>query len=167
MKPFWDFVFKAREYVDDELEDKIDEHVRKETKRILKEREKEEIEMDMDDEDHPKTTGEMIRDVMDITDEFEQSGSCCFETCPRRTINSLGKMTEFLLNNKESIQAHNPRMFVKTYKLMFPNKWSVRKIGDRRVTVHRKRKILQNPQVGGSLLTFMEKLGLPAFKALL
>ena len=66
--------FKAREYVDDELEDKIDKHVRKETKRILKEKEKEEIEMDMDDEDQAKTTGEMIKDVMDITDEFEQSG---------------------------------------------------------------------------------------------
>ena len=161
------FVFKAREYVDDELEDTIDKHVRKETKRILKEKEEEEIEMYIDDEDQPETSGEMIKDVLDIVDDFEQSGSCCFETCPRRTINSLGKMTEFLLNNKESIQAHNPRMFVKTYKLMFPNKWSVRKIGDRRVTVHRKRKILQNPQVGGSLLTFMEKLGLPAFKALL
>jgi hypothetical protein len=167
VEPFWDFVFKARENVDDELEDTIDKHVRKETKRILKEKEEEEIEMYIDDEDQPETSGEMIKDVLDIVDDFEQSGSCCFETCPRRTINSLGKMTEFLLNNKESIQAHNPRMFVKTYKLMFPNKWSVRKIGDRRVTVHRKRKILQNPQVGGSLLTFMEKLGLPAFKALL
>ena len=83
------------------------------------------------------------------------------------TINSLGKKTEFLFNNKESLQAHNLRIFGKTYKMMFPYKWSVRKIGDRRVTVHRKRKILQNPQVGGSLLTFMEKLGLPAFKALL
>ena len=43
VEPFWDFVFKAREYVDDELEDTIDKHVRKETKRILKEKEEEEI----------------------------------------------------------------------------------------------------------------------------
>ena len=61
--------------------------------------------MYIDDEDQPETNGEMIKDVLDIVDDFEQSGSCCFETCPRRTINSLGKMTEFLLNNKESLQA--------------------------------------------------------------
>ena len=167
LEPFWGFVFKARDFVDEDMEDRLDKYVRKETKRIIKEKEEEEIEMYIDDEDQPETTGEMITDVMDITDDFEQSGSCCFEACSRRRINSLGKMTEFILDNKESLQAHNPRMFVKTYKLLFPNKCSVRKIGDRRVTVHRKRKILQNPQVGGSLLTFMEKLGLPAFKALL
>ena len=167
LEPFWGFVFKARDFVDEDMEDRLDKYVRKETKRIIKEKEEEEIEMYIDDEDQPETTGEMITDVMDITDDFEQTGSCCFEACSRRRINSLGKMTEFILDNKESLQAHNPRMFVKTYKLLFPNKCSVRKIGDRRVTVHRKRKILQNPQVGGSLLTFMEKLGLPAFKALL
>ena len=167
MEPFWDFVFKAREIVDDELEDIIDKYVRKETKRILKEKEKDEMEIDMDPEDHPQNSGELIKDVLDITNEFEHSGPCCFNMCSKRTISSISKMTEFILDNKESLQAHNPRMFVKTYKLLFPNKCSVRKIGDRRVTVHRKRKILQNPQVGGSLLTFMEKLGLPAFKALL
>jgi hypothetical protein len=59
--------------------------------------------MYIDNEDQPETNGEMIKDVLDITDEFEQSGPCCFETCSRRTINSLGKMTEFL-------QAHNPKM---------------------------------------------------------
>jgi hypothetical protein len=167
VEPFWDFVFKARDFVDEDMEDRLDKYVRKETKRILKEKEEEEMDMDMDDEDHPQNSGEMIRDVMDIVDDFEQSGSCCFEACSRRRINRLSKMTEIILDNKESLQAHNPRMFVKTYKLLFPNKCSVRKIGDRRVTVHRKRKILKNPQVGGSLLTFMEKLGLPAFKALL
>ena len=73
-------------------------------------------------------------------------------------------ITSSVLNNKEIIQAHNPRMFVKTYKLMFSNKWSLRKIGDRRVIVHRKGKILQSPQVGGSLLTLMDKLGLTAYK---
>ena len=76
------------------------------------------MEMDMDDEDHPQNSGEMISDVMDIVDDFEQSGSCCFEACSRRRINSLGKMREFILDNKESLQAHNPRMFVKTYKLL-------------------------------------------------
>ena len=76
-------------------------------------------------------------------------------------------MTEFLLDNKESLQAHNPKMFAKTYKLLFPNKRSVRKIGNRKVTTHRKRIFLQNPQVGGSLLMFMEKLGLPTFIPLL
>ena len=167
VEPFWDFVFKARDFVDEDMEDRLDKYVRKETKRILKEKEEEEMEMDMDDEDYPKDNGEMMRDVMDIVNDFEQSGSCCFEFCSRRSINSLGKMTEFMINNKESIQAHNPRMYLKLRKLTSPNKWSLNKIGDRRVTVHRKRKILQNPQVGGSLLTFMEKLGLPAFKALL
>ena len=167
VEPFWDFVFKARDFVDEDMEDRLDKYVRKEKKRILKEKEEEEMEMDMDDEDYPKDNGEIMIDVMDIVNDFEQSGSCCFEACSRRRINSLGKMTEFILDNKESLQAHNPRMFVKTIKLLFPNKCSVRKIGDRRVTVHRKRKILKNSQVGGSLLTFMEKLGLPAFKALL
>ena len=75
-------------------------------------------------------------------------------------------MTGFILDNKESLQAHNPKMFVKVYKMLLPVKRSVRKIGDRTVSSHRKRKILQNHQVGGSLLTFMEKLGLPAFTAL-
>ena len=88
----------------------------------------------MDVEDQTETTGEMIKDVLNIVDDFEQSDSCYFETCSRRTINSLGQMTEFMLHNKESLQGHNPRMFVKTYKLLFPNKCSVRKIGDRRVT---------------------------------
>ena len=77
---------------------------------------------------------------MDITDDFEHSRSCCFETCSRRRISNNGKMTEFLLDNKESLQAHNPKMFAKTYKLLFPNKRSVRKIGNRKVTTHRKRK---------------------------
>ena len=108
----------------------------------------------------------MIKDVMDITDDFEHSGSCCFETCFRRKISSIGKMTEFLLDNKESLQAHNPKLFVKVYKMLLPVKRSVRKIGDQRVTVHRKRKILQNPQVGGGLLTIMEKLALPTFNTL-
>ena len=39
----------------------------------------------------------------------------------------------------------------------------MRKIGDRKETAHRKRKILQNSQVGGGLLTFMEKQYLKAF----
>jgi hypothetical protein len=57
-------------------------------------------------------------------------------------------------------------MFVKVHKMLLPVKRSVRKIGDRTVTLHRKRKILQNPQVGAGLLTFMEKLALPAFNKL-
>ena len=76
-------------------------------------------------------------------------------------------ITSSVLNNKEIIQAHNPKMFAKTYKLLFPNKRSVRKIGNRKVTTHRKRIFLQNPQVGGSLLMFMAKLGLPTFIPLL
>ena len=166
VEPFWDFVFKAREIVDDELEDIIDKYVRKETKRILKEREKDEMEMDMDPEDHPQNSGEMIKDVLDITNEFEHSGPCCFNMCSKRTISSISKMTEFILDNKESLQAHNPKMFVKVHKMLLPVKRSVRKIGDRTVTSHRKRKILQNPQVGAGLLTFMEKLALPTFNTL-
>ena len=166
LEPFWDFVFKAREIVDDELEDKIDKYVRKETKRILKEKEKDEMEMDMDPEDHPRNSGEMFKDVLDITNEFEHSGPCCFNTCSKRTISSISKMTEFILDNKESLQAHNPKMFVKVHKMLLPVKRSVRKIGDRTVTSHRKRKILQSPQVGAGLLTFMEKLALPTFNTL-
>ena len=166
VEPFWDFVFKAREIVDDELEDIIDKYVCKETKRILKEREKDEMEMDMDPEDHPQNSGEMIKDVLDITNEFEHSGPCCFNMCSKRTISSISKMTEFILDNKESLQAHNPKMFVKVHKMLLPVKRSVRKIGDRTVTLHRKRKILQNPQVGAGLLTFMEKLALPTFNTL-
>ena len=75
-------------------------------------------------------------------------------------------MTEFILNNKESLQAHNPKMFVKVHKMLLPVKRSVRRIGDKKVKSHRKRKILQNPQVGGGLLTFMEKLALPTFNSL-
>ena len=60
--------------MDDELEDIIDKYVRKETKRILKEREKDEMEMDIDPEDHPQNSGEMFKDVLDITNEFEHSG---------------------------------------------------------------------------------------------
>ena len=44
----------------------------------------------MEDEDQPENIGEMIKDLLDITDDFEQSGPCCFETCSRRTINKLG-----------------------------------------------------------------------------
>ena len=76
----------------------------------------------MEDEDQPENIGEMIKDLLDITDDFEQSGPCCFEMCSRRTISSIGKMTVFLLDNKESLQVHNPKMFAKTYKLLFPNK---------------------------------------------
>ena len=166
LEPFWDFVFKVREIVDDELEDIIDKYVRKETKRVLKEREKEEMEMDVDSEDQPQNNGEMFKDVLDITNEFEHSGPCCFNMCSKRTISSISKMTEFILHNKESLLAHNPKMFVKVHKMLLPVKRSVRKIGDRTVTLHRKRKILQNPQVGAGLLTFMEKLALPTFNTL-
>ena len=166
VEPFWDFVFKAREVVDDELEDKIDKYVRKEAKRILKEKEKDEMDMDTDPEDHPRTRGEMIKDVLDITNEFQHSGPCCFNTCSKRAISSISKMTEFILDNKESLHAHNPKINVKLYKMLLPVKRSVRKIGDRTVSSHRKRKILQNPQVGAGLLTFMEKLALPTFHTL-
>ena len=42
-EPFWDFVFKAKEIVDDDIEDIMDEYVSKEIKRVLKEKDKEEI----------------------------------------------------------------------------------------------------------------------------
>ena len=83
VEPFWGFVLKARDFVDEDMEDRLDKYVRKETKRILKEKEEEEMEMDMDDEDHPQNSGEMIRDVLDIVDDFEQSGPCCIKTCSR------------------------------------------------------------------------------------
>ena len=76
------------------------------------------MEMDVDPEDQPQTIGEMFKDVLDITDQFEHSGACCFKTCSKRTISSISKMTEFILNNKESLQAHNPKMFVKVYKML-------------------------------------------------
>jgi hypothetical protein len=112
-------------------------------------------------EDQPQTIGEMVKDVLDNTDAFEHSGPSCFETCSKRKISSIGRMTEYILNNKETLQAHNPRIYEKVYKMLLPIKGSVGKIGDREVTSHRKRKILQNPQVGRGLLTFMEKLALP------
>ena len=124
------------------------------------------MEMDMDPEVHPQTRGEMIKDVLDITNGFEHSGPCCFNTCSKRTISSISKMTDFILDNKESLPAHNPKMFVKVYKMLLPVKRSLRKIGDRTASSHRKRKILQNPQVGAGLLTFMEKLALPTFNTL-
>jgi hypothetical protein len=36
LEPFWGFVFKARDFVDEDMEDRLDKYVRKETKRILK-----------------------------------------------------------------------------------------------------------------------------------
>ena len=59
-----------------DIEDIMDEYVSKETKRGLKEKEEEVIEMYMDDEDQPETIGETIKEVFDITDDFEQSGPC-------------------------------------------------------------------------------------------
>ena len=48
------------------------------------------MEMDMDCEDPPQTRWfKMIKDVLAITNEFEHSGPCCFNTCSKRTISSI------------------------------------------------------------------------------
>jgi hypothetical protein len=167
LEPFWNFVFTARNAVDDDIVDIMDEYYSKGVNRVLKERENEEMEMDGDlwgepePEDQPQNIGKRVKDVLDITDAFEHSGPCCFETCSQRKIGSIGRMTEYILNNKETLQTHNPRIYEKVYKMLLPIKRSVKKIGDRKVTSHRKRKILQDPQVGRGLLTFLEKLALP------
>jgi hypothetical protein len=76
----------ARDVVDDDIEDIMDEYVSKEIKRVLKEKEKEEMEMDVDPEGQPQNIGEMIKDILDITDEFEHSGSCCFKLVPKEQL---------------------------------------------------------------------------------
>ena len=39
-RPFWGFVLKARDFVDEDMEDRLDKYVRKEKKRIVKKRRK-------------------------------------------------------------------------------------------------------------------------------
>ena len=105
------------------------------------------------DEDVPIDINEIIKNALDLKNEFHKHGEECFETCSNAQIHSVGGLIE-CFNDPETlvkIRKYNPHKYDLIRKLTEPYNKSLVKIGDTDVTVHDKRKTLQKTNVAESV----------------
>ena len=105
---------------------------------------------DDDDEDIPMDINEIIKNALDLMKDFNKHGEECFETCSNAQIHIVGGLIGYF-NDPETIvkiRNYNPHKYDLIRKLTERYNKSLRKIGNRDVTLHEKRKTLQKSNLG-------------------
>ena len=92
---------------------------------------------------------------VDNDKDFHAGGSACFNHCHDKKIKCLGIAVESML--RYGSQVMNPQKIKFIQELILPYQKTVRKIGNPKVSIYEKRKLLHKAQVGQGVLESVNK----------
>ena len=150
-------MFEFRDVFEDDVK-LLDNYVAVEQEKVLA---RKDIEEDV-------KTIEIVENAVYVNNEFHKHGEECFETCSHAQIHSISEFVRSFLDSDDTnkIRNYNPHKYDLIRKLMNPYIKSVEKIGDSEITIHEKRKTLQETQVVETVLNLITDIILPYLKEL-
>jgi hypothetical protein len=155
---FFDFVFEAENFLDSKSKDKLGKDLAEE-KRYLKICNGFEQGLT----DLPQAVDDVIEDLGDLIEEWNERDGKCFKTCSKRKIHSLSNVANTLVDSEilMKMKKINTPKYKFLRKMLKPHVKSVEKLADSNVSIHEKRKTLQKSQVGEGILQAAANLLIP------
>jgi hypothetical protein len=155
---FFDFVFEAENFLDSKSKDKLGKDLAEE-KRYLKICNGFEQGLT----DLPQAVDDVIEDLGDLIEEWNERDGKCFKTCSKRKIHSLSNVANTLVDSEllMKMKKINTPKYKFLRKMLKPHVKSVEKLADSNVSIHEKRKTLQKSQVGEGILEAAANLVIP------
>jgi hypothetical protein len=160
-EPFFNFVFEAEHFLDVKSKETLEEYLARDKKNL-----KLEDGCDQDETDNPKNGKEVVEDIEEVFDKWNEKDEECFKQCSKRKIQSVCNvaynwMDAASLNKMKKL---NPSKYRFLKKMLKPHQKSLEKLVDANVSIHEKRKTLQKPQVGDGILQTATHLVLPLLR---
>ena len=160
-EPFFNFVFEAEHFLDVKSKETLEEYLARDKKNR-----KLEDGCDQDETDNPKNAKEVVEDIEEVFDKWNEKDEECFKQCSKRKIQSVCNvaynwMDAASLNKMKKL---NPSKYRFLKKMLKPHQKSLEKLVDANVSIHEKRKTLQKPQVGDGILQTATHLVLPLLR---
>ena len=156
---FFDFIFDAEKFMDSDFKKKVLEWEKVFRKDITDA-------IDKDAFNHAEDKDEIIEDVKHLCNEFDENGGLCFKYCSKRKINSMSTIVDILLTNEvgRNLKLSNPTKYRYIKEMLKPYAHSIRELPNTKVSINKKRKTLQNPNIGEGLLETAESVVIPLLK---
>ena len=170
-----DFVGDIEEIIkkDDKAVALFEMYFDQELKKRLKQKKKNESDTDDDNDDFDpsmdttiKTIKEGTEHIKSVEEGFQRKGCKYFQHCSKSKIESMSVICKCILNDKkvkDAYQNYLPEHFEYVRETWKPMAAQIRKFSDPKVTLHQKRKVLQNPDVAEGIINGLTNLALPAF----
>ena len=118
---------------------------------------------DQDENDIPKNVHEVIEDLENVFDMWNEKYEDCFKQCSKRKIMSVCNVAKQWLDaaSLQEMKKMNPSKYKFVKKMLSPNTKSLEKLVNPQVSIHEKRKTLQKSQVGDGILQIASHLMIP------
>ena len=121
---------------------------------------------DQDETNYPKDVHEVIEDLENVFDMWNEKYEDCFKQCSKRKIMSVCNVAHSWMDaaSLQKMKKMNPSKYKFVKKMLSPNTKSLEKLVNPQVSIHEKRKTLQKSQVGDGLLQTATHLMLPLLR---
>ena len=160
-EPFFNFVFEAEHFLDVKSKETLEEYLARDKKNR-----KLEDGCDQDETDNPKNAKEVVEDIEEVFDKWNEKEEECFKQCSKRKIQSVCNVAYFWMDatSLQKMKKLNPSKYRFLKKMLKPHQKSLEKLVGANVSIHEKRKTLQKPQVGDGILQTATHLMLPLLR---
>ena len=157
-EPFFYFVFEAEHFLDPKSKEKLDEYLARDKKNR-----KLEDGCDQDETNNPKNVHEVIEDIEEVFDKWNEKEEECFKQCSKRKIQSLSNVAYTWMDatSLNKMKKLNPSKYKFLNKMLSPHTKSLEKLVNPQMSIHEKRKTLQKSQVGDGILQIASHLMIP------
>ena len=160
-EPFFNFVFEAEHFLDPKSKEKLEEY-------LIRDKKNRKLEdgCDQDETNNPKNVYEVIEDIEEVFDKWNEKEEECFKQCSKRKIQSVSNVAYTWMDatSLNKMKKLNPSKYKFLKKMLSPHTKSLEKLVNPQVSIHEKRKTLQKSQVGDGLLQTATHLMLPLLR---
>ena len=160
-EPFFNFVFEAEHFLDGKSKETLEEYLARDKKNL-----KLADGCDQDETDIPSNIQDVVEDMKDVFDKWNENEEECFKQCSKRKILSTCSMalTWMDATSLQKMKKSNPSKYRFLKRMLKPHMKSLEKLVNPEVSIHEKRKTLQKSQVGEGILQTASHLMLPLLR---
>ena len=160
-EPFFNFVFEAEHFLDTKSKEKLEEYFA-----CDKKDHKLDHGCDQDETNIPTSVGEIVEDMEDVLDKWNEKEEECFKECSKRKIVTTCSMAHHWMDatSLQKMKKRNPSKYRFLKRMLKPHMKSLEKLVSSDVSIHEKRKTLQKAQVGEGILQTASHLILPLLR---
>merc|ERR1711895_357346 len=150
---FWDFIKEFKQVLNEKDLKMVEKYFDKEAEKKM---DSKNVEEDEGIEDVKMVREKVVREKVDeLKDDFHEHGSDCFKQCSDEKIHCVAAAVNSLLRVGSTVISKQKAKFLR--ELMLPYHETVRKLGNPKISIHEKRKLLQKAQVGEGVLESVSK----------
>ena len=121
---------------------------------------------DQDETNNLKNVHEMIEDIEEVFDKWNEKEEECFKQCTKRKIQSVSNVAYNWIDatSLNKMKKLNPSKYRFLKKMLKPHQKSLEKLVAANVGIHEKRKTFKKSQVGDGIIQTATHLVLPLLR---